>query len=781
MSGIVPIPSTRLSTGLVNQLLTNSLQNNEQTFLQLEQQVSTGRNFQLLSQDPTAGLLGLQLQEQINNQTQVQTNLTTDQTYLSQTGTALTSVSNELSSIQSSVESALGSTATPASQQAAAQQVQNGLQQILTLANTQYQGRYLFAGSNSTTQPFQLVNGNVQYLGNTGSLNTYIDNNQLLATNIDGNTAFGAISSPIEGAALSPNVTLDTPLSTLNGGQGVDLGSIQIGDGSSTSVVDLSSAQTVGDVVNLLQANPPAGDTVLVNVTPTGLDVQLRSSNPSAALSISNYGGSTTASDLGIATTTAAASNQVTGSALNPALTLSTQLGDILGTSATATLTSAGSNNDIQIQAVGHGTALNNVAVSFATSSSVPPGQATVTYDDSNPSAPTLVVNINPSGATANAVVSAINSDPTVGQLFQASLVSGDSTSATAAGTGLIDPTITATTAGGSGTNLDLTDGLQISSGGQTYNVNLSSAKTIQDVLTAINQSGAGVQATINPQGTGINVVSNLSGANFSIGENGGTTATQLGLRTFTASTQLADLNLGSGVHTATTGFPDFTIQRPDGTSFSISLSGPPPAQTVGDVINLINNNADNPAGPDHITAQLATTGNGISLVSTDTTSNAAPFQVQVDSSSEAAQDLGLVAPGATTSSAATSGSGALTITGSDTNPQEVNGIFNTLSRLNTALQNNDTVEIQRDLGLLTQNQTQLQLAEAEVGSREQDFQSQQTTISNNLTTLQSSFSNTVDVNMDQTISNLDQAQLQYEAALQVTAMSSKLSLLNYL
>lgn len=781
MSGIIPIPSTRVSNLLVNQLQANSINANEQEFLQLQQEVSTGKNFQLLSQDPTAGLLGLQLQEQINQQTQVQTNLTTDQSYLTQTGTVLTSVANEISSIQSAVETATGVTATAAQQQAAAQQVQNGIQQLLALANTQYQGRYLFAGSNSTTQPFQLVGNSIEYTGNSGSLETYVDSNQLLATNVDGNTAFGAVSAPIEGANLSPNVTLDTPLSALNGGQGIGTGSLTVSDGTNTSVVNLSSARTVGDVVNLLQANPPAGDQVLVSVTATGLNVQLESPNNSSSLSIGNYAGSTTASDLGIATTTAAASGQVTGTALNPTLTLNTALSSVLGTSATATLTSSGANSGIQIQAIAHGTALNNVAISFATSASVPPGQATVTYDDSNPSAPTLVVNLSPAGATANTVVHAINSDPVVGQLFQASLVSGDSTSAIAAGTGLVDPTVTATTSGGSGVSLDQTGGLQISSGGKTYNVNLSSAQTIQDVLNAINRSGAGVQATINPQGTGINVVSNVSGTNFSIGENGGSTATELGLRTFTSATQLADLNLGTGVQTAPNGGADFTIQRPDGTTFSVSLSGPPAAQTVGDVLNLINNNADNPAGADHITAQLATTGNGIELVSTDTVSNAAPFQVQVDNSSNAAQELGLVPSGASASTAAVTANNSVTITGSDTNPQQVNGIFNTLTQLVTALQNGDTVAVQRNLNLLTQNQTQLQLAEAEVGAREQDFQNQQTAISNNLTTLQSSFSNNVDVDMTQAITNLDQAQTQYEAALQVTAMSSKLLLLNYL
>ncbi len=387
MSGIVPIPSTRVSNSLINQLLTNNIQVNQQNMLQIEDEVGTGQAFQLMSQDPTAAMLGLQLKEQIAQKTQVQSNLTNDQSYLSQTDTELTTVANQLTSIQSTVETAIGTTSTPEDQQAAAQQVQNALQQLVAIGNTQYQGRYLFAGSDSTVQPFQLVGNNIQYNGNSGSLNTYVDTNQLLGTNVDGNSAFGAISAPVQGATLSPNVTSSTPLSVLNRGKGVAAGSIEISDGTNTSVVNLSSAKTVGDVVSLIEANPPAGDQVSVSVTPTGLNVQLSSSASSSALSINNVDGGTTASDLGISTATAASSGLVTGTPLNPTLTLDTALNQ-LGTPATATITSAGANNDIQIQAVQNGSTSNNVAVSFVTNPAIPQGSETVTYDDSNPSAP---------------------------------------------------------------------------------------------------------------------------------------------------------------------------------------------------------------------------------------------------------------------------------------------------------------------------------------------------------------------------------------------------------
>ena len=180
-------------------------------------------------------------------------------------------------------------------------------------------------------------------------------------------------------------------------------------------------------------------------------------------------------------------------------------------------------------------------------------------------------------------------------------MVASDSTSPASAGTGLVDPTATAATAGGSGIALDQTDGLQISSGGKTYNVDLSSAKTIQDVLTAINNSGSGLDATINPQGTGINVVSKLKGGGqFFDRREWRRHGHATGLANFhRVVTQLADLNLGNrGSHQRQSSGTDFTIQRfRTEAPFRSVSSGPPAAQTVGDVLNLINNNPQNTAG----------------------------------------------------------------------------------------------------------------------------------------------------------------------------------------
>lgn len=108
-----------------------------------------------------------------------------------------------------------------------------------------------------------------------------------------------ASSGTINGQTLTARLTRLTPVTSLAGGAGIDLqGGLIITNGQSTATVDLSSAATVQDVINLINN---AGVYVLarINDAGTGIDVFNRVSGTS--LSIGENGG-TTASDLGIRT-----------------------------------------------------------------------------------------------------------------------------------------------------------------------------------------------------------------------------------------------------------------------------------------------------------------------------------------------------------------------------------------------------------------------------------------------------------------------------------------------
>src|SRR5262249_40598434 len=142
----------------------------------------------------------------------------------------------------------------------------------------------------------------VIYSGNDESLNSFIDVGLGYATNASGPDVFGTFSSQVQGTVdLNPALTADTPVSALYGGQGVKLGSIEIGGGASKKVIDLSSAATIDDVAKLIEANPPTGRTLTVTVTATGLDISIDAAGGGNFL-LRDVPGGTTAKELQILT-----------------------------------------------------------------------------------------------------------------------------------------------------------------------------------------------------------------------------------------------------------------------------------------------------------------------------------------------------------------------------------------------------------------------------------------------------------------------------------------------
>ncbi|HIQ19841.1 MAG TPA: flagellar hook-associated protein 3 [Planctomycetes bacterium] len=773
---IVGIPTTRVSDSFALQRLLNQVQLDQDALLRLETQLSTGHRLELPSDDPTSALEIIGLQRLLERKEQVKTNLTTNQSYLTASDTAISQISSILAEVRSVAMGAMGTVVTDQQRAAAAQQVAHAVEQLLDVGNQKFRGRYLFAGSTTGQRPFEIEpSGFVRYAGNEGYLYSYGDVDVLFETNVPGSELFGAVSDPVRGSVdLDPVLSFDTRVADLRGGQGVSLGSIAISDGSQTSVIDLSGAETIGDVAALIQANPPEGRSLTVEVTTTGLVIQLDAAPGN--LSIREADGGTTAAELGILAPTGVGNDPVVGSDLDPILRPTTPLADLLGARARAVVHVPGVDNDFILEADTRGPQYNDVTVTLVDDPAVGPGNEVVLYDAV---AKTIEIRIAPDGTRARHVIDAVNAAYQLGTLpFTARM---DPLDDDRGGLGFVTPTppgeTAAVTAGGRGSEPDLASGLQITNGGQTYVVELADAETVEDLLNRINGTGAGVSAAINQTGTGIDVRSRLSGSDFAIGENGGTTATELGLRTFTSETPLADLNFGRGVEDyqgGDSGGIDFTITRSDGVSFDIDLDG---TETIGDVLELINTHPDNLAGGTPLVARLATYGNGIELV--DDSGGPGQLVVTRAPTSSAAVHLGLVPEGE--DSAQVAGPGTKILTGRDVHPLETEGVFTALLRLQSALANNDLDEMERAIQMLDERVAQLNLAWAELGVRQQGLDALQTRLDNEEVELQSVLSLEYDADIVQVVSELSARQLALQAGLQATARILNLTLLDYL
>ena len=762
-SSVTGIPTTRVSDIFIRERMLGQVQFDQSQLFRVMTQLSTGRRFEAPSEDPVASMRIISLQRLLERKTQVMSNLQTNQSYLSATEAAVANVSGLLAEMRGLALGVLGTTATDIQRETAVQQIDQLLGQLVDTGNQQFRGRYLFAGSLTTERPFSKVGaGIVEYYGNESHLQSYADVDLLFQTNFTGAEFFGAISEPVQGTAdLNPVLTLNTRLSDLRGGLGISRGSIAVSDGTKTSIVDLSSAETIGDVAALIRANPPEGRHVFVDVTPTGLVVSLDTVG-GGALAIREVGGGTVASELGIYRNVGQPI-PIEGRDLNPILRATTNLDDCFGARAMAFLHSIGSDNDIVLEAKLRGDDLNGVTVRFVDDAA--PGAE---YVDYTPGVE-VVVHISASHTESRRIVEVLN-DHLPPLPFTARL---DPLDNTGGGRQVVQVSATAEFKHGAGSEFDKASGLQITNRGGSHTIEFDSAQTVEDLLNAINGAGAALQAEINATATGINVRSRASGCDFAIGENGGSTAEQLGIRTYREETRLADLNYGRGVdvwpgYSGPGSGTDFTITAADGTEIAIDLTG---LETIKDVIDHINNHADNLGA---VEARLARFGNGIELV--DLTGVVGPLTIERNPLSLAAFDLGLIPRGQNSISSDTG-----ILTGTDRNPLETESVFTALLRIREGLLANNVDDVHRAIEMLDRTTTNLNFVRSELGTRQQGLDVLQNRLDSEDIELRQALSMEYDIPIEQVVSELVARQASYEASLRAMGRIFQMSLLDYL
>lgn len=173
------------------------------------EEMSSGKQFNNLSDNPVAVSQLVLNEAQTSNVDQYLQNVTTLQNSLQVADSTLNSVVTALSqAISLGVEGSNG-TLNASNQQAIATQVAGIKDQILSLANTTYEGNYLFAGTAVTTQPFVQDSSSasgVDYKGDLFSNSVQIGDGEYVPVNLNGSQVFTPSGSDVF-AALQGLVT----------------------------------------------------------------------------------------------------------------------------------------------------------------------------------------------------------------------------------------------------------------------------------------------------------------------------------------------------------------------------------------------------------------------------------------------------------------------------------------------------------------------------------------------------------------------------------------------
>lgn len=207
-----------------------------------------------------------------------------------------------------------------------AEEVKQFMEELRSIGNSSFEGRFLFGGDETQSAPFKKVGGTVAFTGSNKILQQQIaSGNVNIGSNISAKEAFGAVTKEVEGRNdLDPDLTLSTKLSSLNGGKGVQSGKIRINDDTgSLTEVDLRDAGTIDDVITRIDQV----SNVNASISPSGDSIRIEDTsppNPGGTITVREVNNGSTASDLGILTSPSGSSSPFNGDDLNPELTRQT-------------------------------------------------------------------------------------------------------------------------------------------------------------------------------------------------------------------------------------------------------------------------------------------------------------------------------------------------------------------------------------------------------------------------------------------------------------------------
>ena len=200
------IPTNRVSDQYIQQTLLDQVDSAQSAMLSIENQLSSGKQMTAGSQNPVATMQIVNLNSQLAANSQMTTNVTANQAYLSTTDTALSNIASLLSQAQSQALSVVGSTATDQQRSAVAAELSQTVQELMNIGNQQFDGRYLFAGSDTAVAPFTTTSGGlIQYNGNNQNIDSFLDSNLTFPTNVTGAAAFGACPPPSRAPISTPS------------------------------------------------------------------------------------------------------------------------------------------------------------------------------------------------------------------------------------------------------------------------------------------------------------------------------------------------------------------------------------------------------------------------------------------------------------------------------------------------------------------------------------------------------------------------------------------------
>lgn len=230
--------TARITQGMMNQTLLYDLRNVTTQLSTSEQELSSGYKLNKPSDDPYGASQALKLRADLAANRQYQSNVQDANSWQNVADTALGDIGDSIQRARDLVIQGANDTNDASDRQAIVTELNQLIDSIKTDGNTQYAGRYIFSGTATNTQPYQL-GSNDAYSGNTAMITREIGVGVQVAINTPGSSVIGDGTGGL--------------LATLRG----IVNDLQSGNTNALSTTDLNALDTANDT--LLNARAQVG------------------------------------------------------------------------------------------------------------------------------------------------------------------------------------------------------------------------------------------------------------------------------------------------------------------------------------------------------------------------------------------------------------------------------------------------------------------------------------------------------------------------------------------
>lgn len=286
----------RITSNMIMNTVTRNLALSQSRFLRLQTMASSGRRINRPSDDPIGIAKDLGFRSDLSEISQFRKNIDQAVSWLNFSDQALANINELISSGKELTVQFANDTYDQNARAAGATQIRDIFEQIITAAETQFEGNYIFSGTRTNISPLSVLSMGVVYRGDFEKISLETESSSYLEINSIGANFLTRASRTLgDGVDLNPGIQPNLWLDYLHGGNGVDLGAglFNVRTLNGEYVIDVSAARNIQDVLDALNGAGIPNFNASISVTGNGIGLEDTSDhliNVNTPLSLLNGG-----------------------------------------------------------------------------------------------------------------------------------------------------------------------------------------------------------------------------------------------------------------------------------------------------------------------------------------------------------------------------------------------------------------------------------------------------------------------------------------------------------